>query len=73
MMEAHAREEICRVGKSLFDSSVARDYTDWGVALGKAWGNFSATLGYVGTDSDGEINFGELADDRVVLTLTYGM
>ena len=61
------------VGKSLFDSSVARDYTDWGVALGKAWGNFSATLGYVGTDSDGEINFGELADDRVVLTLTYGM
>lgn len=61
------------VGKSLFDSSVARDYTDWGVALGKSWGNFSASLGYVGTDSDGEVNFGELADDRVVLTLTYGM
>ena len=61
------------VGQSLFDSSVARDYTDWGVAVGKSWGNFNAKLGYVGTNSDGEINFGELADDRVVLTLTYGM
>ena len=61
------------VGQSLFDSSVARDYTDWGVAVGKSWGNFNAKLGYVGTNSDGEINFGELADDRVVLPLTYGM
>ena len=52
---------------------MARDYTDWGVAVGKSWGNFNAKLGYVGTNSDGEINFGELADDRVVLTLTYGM
>ncbi|AKC85966.1 TorF family putative porin [Pseudoxanthomonas suwonensis] len=61
------------VGKSLFDSSVARDYTDWGVSISKAWGNFSAKLGYVGTDNDGTVNFGELANDRVVLTLSYGM
>ncbi|KAF1691115.1 TorF family putative porin [Pseudoxanthomonas koreensis] len=60
-------------GKSVFDSSVARDYLDWGVSVSKAWGNFSAKLGYVGTDSDGEANFGELGDDRVVLTLSYGM
>jgi uncharacterized protein (TIGR02001 family) len=61
------------VGKSLFDSSVARDYADWGVALGRSWGNFNAKLGYVGTDSNGEINSGELAGDRAVLTLTYAM
>jgi len=61
------------VGKSIFDSSVARDYFDWGVSVSKAWGNFNAKLGYVGTDSDGTANFGELGDDRVVLTLSYGM
>ncbi len=61
------------LGQNIFDSSVARDYIDWGVSVSKAWGNFSAKLGYVGTDSDGKTNFGELADDRVVLTLSYGM
>lgn len=60
------------VGKSLFDSSVARDYTDWGVSVGKSWGDFSAALGYVGVNGDGRTNFGELADDRVILTLSYG-
>ena len=30
-----------------------------------------AHLGYVGTDNDGDYNFGKLADDRVVLTVTY--
>lgn len=60
------------VGKSLFDSSVARDYTDWGVSVGKSWGNFGASLGYVGVNGDGRTNFGELADDRVILTLSYG-
>ncbi len=60
------------VSKSLFDSSVARDYTDWGVSVGKSWGDFSASLGYVGVNGDGRTNFGELADDRVILTLSYG-
>lgn len=59
------------VGQNLFDSSVARDYTDYGVSVGKSWGSLSASLGYVGTNRDGEANFGELADDRAVLTLTY--
>ena len=59
------------VAQNLFDSSVARDYTDYGVSLGKSWGDFSASLGYVGTNRDGTANFGELADDRAVLTLTY--
>ena len=59
------------IGQNLFDSSVARNYTDYGVNVGKSWGDFSASLGYVGTNRDGEANFGELADDRAVLTLTY--
>jgi uncharacterized protein (TIGR02001 family) len=59
------------IGQSLFDSSVARNYTDYGVSVGKSWGNFGASLGYVGTNRDGTENFGELADDRAVLTLTY--
>ena len=59
------------VGQSLFDSSVARDYTDYGVSVSKSWGNLGVSLGYVGTSKDGDANFGELADDRAVLTLTY--
>ena len=59
------------IGQSLFHSSVARDYMDFGVNVGKSWGDFSASLGYVGTNRDGDENFGELGDDRAVLTLTY--
>ena len=59
------------IGHSTFDGGVARDYTDYSVTLSKAWGDFSVGLGYVGTNNDGDINFGELADDRAVLTVTY--
>ncbi|WP_411832646.1 TorF family putative porin [Pseudoxanthomonas mexicana] len=61
------------VGRSTFDDdSLAEDYTDWGVSFGKSWGLVSAKLGYVGTDGKGKDNFGELADSRVVLTLSVG-
>ena len=59
------------VGQSLFDSSVARNYLDYGVSVSKSWGNLGVSLGYVGTSRDGDANFGKLADDRAVLTLTY--
>jgi uncharacterized protein (TIGR02001 family) len=59
------------VGRSVFDGGVARDYTDYSVTLSKAFGDVSVALGYVGTDSDGAINFGELGDDRAVLTVTW--
>ncbi|MGH8062043.1 MAG: TorF family putative porin [Pseudoxanthomonas sp.] len=58
------------VGHGTF-SGIVRDYTDYSVTLSKAWGDFSVGLGYVGTDNDGDINFGKLADDRAVLTVTY--
>ena len=59
------------VGQSMFDSSVARNYLDYGVSVSKSWGNLGVSLGYVGTSRDGDANFGKLADDRAVLTLTY--
>lgn len=58
------------IGHGTF-SGVIRDYTDYSVTLSKSWDAFSVALGYVGTNNDGDINFGELADDRAVLTLTY--
>ena len=47
------------------------DYSDYSVSLGKSWGALSASLAYIDTDSHGEVNFGRLAGDRAVLTLTY--
>lgn len=60
------------VGRSTFKAEVAEDYTDYGITFGKSWGLVSAKLGWVGTDSKGETNFGKLGDDRVVLTLSVG-
>lgn len=57
------------VGRSTFDSAVAEDYTDWNVSVGKDIGIVNVSLGYFGTDGNGRTNFGELADNRVVLSL----
>ena len=58
------------IGHGTF-SGVVRDYTDYSVTLAKTWDDFTVGLGYVGTNNDGDINFGKLADDRAVLTVTY--
>lgn len=47
------------------------DYSDYSVSLARSWGALTASLAYVDTDSHGEVNFGRLAGDRAVLTLTY--
>lgn len=60
------------VGRSMFDDDYSDDYTDWSVGLSRSWGLFSASLAYVGTDGSGRDIFGDLADDRVVLTLSIG-
>ncbi len=57
------------VGRSTFDSAVAQDYTDWNVSVGKDLGIVNVSLGYFGTDGNGRTNFGELADNRVMLSL----
>lgn len=47
------------------------DYSDYSVSLSRPWGPVTASLAYVDTDSNGEVNFGRLAGDRVVLTFSY--
>lgn len=60
------------VGRSLFEEEYGEDYTDWSVGVSRSWGLFSAALAYVGTDGNGRDEFGDLADDRLVLTLSVG-
>jgi uncharacterized protein (TIGR02001 family) len=61
------------VGLNTFDSSTGyQDYVDWTLSLGRDFGPVSAALSYHGTDSDGEDNFGDIADDRFVLTFSIG-
>jgi uncharacterized protein (TIGR02001 family) len=60
------------VGRSMFDDEYSDDYTDWSIGVSKSIGLFSASLGYYGTDGNGRDIYGELADNRVVLTLSLG-
>ncbi|KRG68174.1 TorF family putative porin [Pseudoxanthomonas dokdonensis] len=61
-------------GKSEFeDGEVGRDYMDWSVALGKSFGPLTVTAAYIGTDGDGRDAYGDIADDRFVLSASVGM
>lgn len=61
------------VGLSTFDENTGvEDYTDYNLSISRDFGPMNAALGWYGTDSDGEFNFGELAEDRLVLTLSIG-
>ena len=60
------------VGDNTFKEDVAEDYVDWTVGVSRAFGPATVGLAYVGTNSRGEYNFGETADDRVVLSVTFG-
>ena len=58
--------------RQLVDDALGDDYLDWNIGVSRSWGLFTAGLSYVGTDGSGTDLFGDLADDRVVLTLTVG-
>ena len=60
------------VGYNMTDDALGDDYLDWNIGVSRSWGLFTAGLSYVGTDGSGTDLFGDLADDRVVLTLTVG-
>ncbi|WP_028917802.1 TorF family putative porin [Pseudoxanthomonas sp. J35] len=60
------------VGRSMFEKDYGEDYTDWTVGVSRSWGLVSASLAYVGTDGNGRDAFGEIADNRLVLTLSVG-
>ena len=59
------------VGYNTFEESTGyQDYLDYSVSLSRSFGPVSASLMYVGTNNDGEVSFGDNAEDRVVLTFS---
>ncbi len=61
------------VGRTTYSSSLPdwKDYTDYSVTVGKAFGPLDVTVGYYDTDSSGEYDFGKQnSDSRVVVTAT---
>lgn len=60
-------------GRTTFeeDEIGLEDYTDWGAAVTFPLGVFSGSLGYYGNDGAGRDNFGSIADDRFVFTISY--
>ena len=61
------------VGYNVFDDATdVEDYTDYSLSLSRDFGPVNASLGYYGTNDDGDTNFGATADDRLVLTFSIG-
>lgn len=62
------------VNRTDFGSDVGlEDYTDWSVSLSKSVGPAALSLAYVGTDGNGRDQFGQLADDRLVATISVAV
>lgn len=60
-------------GYTTFSSSTGfENYQDWSIGVSREFGPVTAALGYYDTNSDGTYNFGEIADDRFVLTFSIG-
>lgn len=61
------------VGRSTFGNSTGiDDYLDYSFSVNRDFGPVNAALGYYGTDSSGDDNFGEAADNRFLFTLSIG-
>lgn len=60
------------LGYNMTDDALGDDYMDYSIGVNRSWGLFTAALAYVGTDTSGKDMFGDLGEDRVVLTLTVG-
>lgn len=61
------------VGRSTFDEATGyEDYSDFSISFNKDFGPVNAAIGYYGTDADGDVNFGDAADNRFMLTLSIG-
>ncbi|MDX1632113.1 MAG: TorF family putative porin [Thermoanaerobaculia bacterium] len=48
-------------------------YWFWNLGLTRSWGRFTLDLGWFGTGDEADTIWGELADDRLVLSLTAGI
>lgn len=58
------------VGYYDLDRTFGTTYWFWNVGLGRTWNRFSLELGWFGTSDEAGAIWGDLADDRLVLTLT---
>ena len=55
------------------DKVSADDHTDYHVGISKEFIGFGFDLSYFGMDDDGEDAYGDLADDRIVFTISKSM
>lgn len=53
-----------------YDGGGSDNFFDYSIGVSRAFGPVSASLQYIGTDSDGEAFAGDAAEDRVVLSIT---
>lgn len=61
------------VGKSTFGNATGiDDYMDFSVGVNRDFGPVNFAVGYYGTDDSGDDNFGDLADNRFVVTFSIG-
>ncbi len=59
------------IGRTTFSDSIGLDdYTDYFISASHPLGPFTAALGYYDTGDSGDNNFGEVAEGRVVFTLS---
>lgn len=58
------------VGQQNIDETVPDSYIEYGVGVSKQVAGFGLALNYYGTNDDGEDLAGELADDRVVFSVS---
>lgn len=49
------------------------DYDDWSIGIGKSVAGVDLSLTYVDTSSDGETLFGDLADSRVIFSVSKSL
>jgi uncharacterized protein (TIGR02001 family) len=62
------------IGYYDYDSDVSDDdHTDYRIGISKEMIGFDFGLTYTGMDSDGEDAYGDLADDRVVISISKSM
>ena len=60
-------------GVTVIDQGPLENFIDFSVGVSRAFGPATVALSYVGTDSEGEDNFGpDLSEDKFLLTVGFG-
>lgn len=56
------------IGMSTFGEGGGDDYMDYSIGVSRQFGRVNTSLMYTGVDNDGDVQFGEKAEDKLVLT-----